>query len=306
MLDLVCYLWKDGMGSRLRIGLQDIRTLPPNTELWDKTVIGFGARRQLAMRWRMSCSIAWLKVAPRRYTIRRHGAPWTSETARAEARRLLSEVAKGGDPAADKKARRTEATVAGLCDIYMVEEGCARAYPCRETKKVKTIENDAMRIEAHIKPLIEGLHVASVTKSNIETFMHAVTDGEAAQKQRNGQKNDKAMGGPSAARQSVGLLGAIFTFAVNRRMRADNSVHGVIRPADRKVERRLSDSEYVKLKIALHQAAAKGIHPPAVASIWMRALSYAALAASEKQSSTGQLVFPPPRKFGKMTRAFSA
>jgi hypothetical protein len=48
------------------------------------------------------------------FTIGRHGAPWTPETAREEARRLLGEVAHKADPAAEKHAKRSAKTVAEL------------------------------------------------------------------------------------------------------------------------------------------------------------------------------------------------
>ena len=38
------------------------------------------------------------------HTIGRHGAPWTPDTARNEAQRLLTEVVQGKDPAAQKLA----------------------------------------------------------------------------------------------------------------------------------------------------------------------------------------------------------
>jgi hypothetical protein len=43
-------------------------------------------------------------------------APWTAETARIEALRLLGEAANGSDPAADKQIRRKVTTVTELCD----------------------------------------------------------------------------------------------------------------------------------------------------------------------------------------------
>ncbi len=51
----------------------------------------------------------------RHFTIGKHGSPWTPETARQEARRILVEVAKGGDPAGDKLAGRAPTTLAQLC-----------------------------------------------------------------------------------------------------------------------------------------------------------------------------------------------
>jgi len=54
-------------------------------------------------------------------------------------------------------------------------------------------------------------------------------------------------GGKGAANRAVGLLGAIFSYAVRRRMRSDNPVHGVMRPADGRRHRRLTDAEYEAL-----------------------------------------------------------
>ena len=52
-------------------------------------------------------------------TIGRHGAPWTPEMARDEARRILGECANGGDPARAKREARQAATVAELCDALL-------------------------------------------------------------------------------------------------------------------------------------------------------------------------------------------
>jgi integrase len=63
----------------------------------------------------------------------------------------------------------------------------------------------------------------------------------------------------------VSLLGAIFTYAARHRMRSDNPVHGVIRPADGRRDRRLSDGEYESLGDALRKANAESIWPAAIA-----------------------------------------
>ena len=63
---------------------------------WDETVRGFGIRRQrrdafYVLRYRISGK-------QRLVSIGRHGSPWTPETARKEAQRLLGLVVGGVDP----------------------------------------------------------------------------------------------------------------------------------------------------------------------------------------------------------------
>jgi hypothetical protein len=53
--------------------------------------------------------------------------PWTPETAREQARRLLGEVAQNADPAADKRAKRNARTVAELCDSYLDDAKAGRS-----------------------------------------------------------------------------------------------------------------------------------------------------------------------------------
>ena len=74
------------------------------------------------------------------------------------------------------------------------------------------------------------------------------------------------------ATRTVGRLGAIFTCAVAKRLRPDNPVRGVVRFADQKRERRLSDDEYAALGAALRRAEGT-IWPPAVACLRFLALT---------------------------------
>jgi integrase len=69
------------------------------------------------------------------------------------------------------------------------------------------------------------------------------------------------------------MLGAIFSYAVKNRMRADNPVRGVDRFADGQRNRRLSPDEYKILSLALQRAAAAGIWPPAIAAARFLALT---------------------------------
>jgi hypothetical protein len=232
-------------GERKRIGLRDIRALEPGKILWDTgtgSVTGFGARRQrgpavtyfVKYRTKGGGRQRWHKIG-------RHGAPWTPDTAREEAVRILGSVASGGDPADARQAARNAQAVADLCDVYLADAEAGRLLTrAKEPKKARTLANDRSRIERHIKPLLGNLAVAAVTREDVDRFMHDVAEGRTAGKTTAAKRRGLARvsGGRTAATRAVGLLGAIFTYAVRRRMRQDNPAHGVERFADRKrVER---------------------------------------------------------------------
>jgi integrase len=98
----------------------------------------------------------------------------------------------------------------------------------------------------------------------MEDFQHAVAAGKTAVP-RPRKRGGPVRGGKGAATRTVGLLGAIFAYAVRQGMRADNPVRGVIRFADGERQRRLSDSEYADFGKAIRGAQEEGIWPPAIA-----------------------------------------
>jgi integrase len=70
----------------------------------------------------------------------------------------------------------------------------------------------------------------------------------------------------------VGLLGGIFTYAVDQGLRGDNPVHRVRRFADNRRERRLTDAEYRSLGAGLRQADGS-VWPAAVGCVRFLALT---------------------------------
>jgi integrase len=113
-------------------------------------------------------------------------------------------------------------TIAELCEEYQQRVN---------GKKAATILSDRSRIKIHIKPKLGHFKVASITSEQVEDFMHSLSSG--------------------SARRTVGLLGAIFSYAVKRKLRPNNPVHGFDKPTDVKRMRRLSESEYAQLWCAL-------------------------------------------------------
>jgi integrase len=76
---------------------------------------------------------------------------------------------------------------------------------------------------------------------------------------------------PGSARRITGLLGAIFSYAIKRKLRETNPVHGLDKPADVKRTRRLSDAEYAQLGKALNGGTT--VAPIAVSVIKLLALT---------------------------------
>lgn len=231
--------------------------------LWDSEVTGFGLKITPAGRKIYICQYrlgGGRRGAVKRYTIGAHGSPWTVGDARGEAKRILGIVATGGDPAGEKQDARRAATIAELCDAYL-NDGCA-------TKKASTIATDRGRIERHIKPLLGKKKAAAVTRADIRRFLQDVATGRTAadvKTKRRGRAIVK--GGQGTATRTVGLLGGIFSYAVDRGIIRDNPVRGVKRFPDRKGERFLSDAELAKLGIAIREFGAEGANPQALAII---------------------------------------
>jgi hypothetical protein len=103
------------------ISLRDIRVLQPGQAIWDGSVSGLAARRQVGSVVSYYVAYRMADGRKRAHTIGKHGSPWTPESARQEARRILRLVVNGADPMADKITERRAITVAELCQQYMAD-----------------------------------------------------------------------------------------------------------------------------------------------------------------------------------------
>ncbi len=236
--------------------IKTIASIPLGKTLWDDgkgAVAGFGARRQRGNAVTYVLKYRTQDGRQRWLTIGRHGSPWTPDLARAEARRLLVDVAKGDDPAAEKQQGRKAATVAQLCDEYLEAAKAGRLLTRRGVmKKPATLDGDRGRIERHIKPILGDLKVAAVSRQDVERFNNQVSEGATAARIKTGKHGlARVTGGRGTATRAMGLLGAIFNYAVRQGLRADNPAVGVARHAYRERQRRASEAEYAALGEAL-------------------------------------------------------
>jgi hypothetical protein len=158
----------------------------------------------------------------------------------------LGIAASGTDPAEARDEIKNDLTISELCDLYL-SEGCA-------TKKPSTLATDRGRIERHIKPLLGKRHCRNITRTDVERMMRDIAKGKTARNIKTGFRGRAIVkGGKGTATKAVTLLGAIFTFAVNRELRPDNPVRGVKKYASNKHERFLSPAELGQLGMALSE-----------------------------------------------------
>jgi len=248
------------VASRTRtITLGVIKRLLPGEIVWDAKVVGFGVRRQKSearaylVKTRVNSRQRW-------FSIGRHGAPWTPDTARKEALRILGVVAEGQDLAAIRDENKVALTVTQLCKLYLQEANSGKILTkFGMPKKASTIVSDLGRIERHIKPLLGKKRVKDVTPHDVKRFMHDVATGKTATDVKTGLRGRAIVkGGRGAATRTVGLLGGIFSYAVDNGMRLDNPTHGVKRFPDKKEERYLTPVDLRKLGEAMAEAASDG------------------------------------------------
>lgn len=98
-----------------------LSTADQDTFVWDADVPGFGMKLN---RGGAKSYIVQTRLNGRakRFTIGRHGRPWTPEMVRKRALAILGEVAQGIDPN-EQRPERKDVGVGELMDHYF-EEGC--------------------------------------------------------------------------------------------------------------------------------------------------------------------------------------
>lgn len=223
--------------------------------IWDSELPGFGLR--VFASGKRSYVLQYRSLGrSRRYTIGLHGV-WTPETARLEAKAQLGRIARGDNPAEEKQLDHRALTVKQLCDLYKadLEAGLILGKGGRP-KKASTIYTDLGRIKRHIVPLLGNRRVKDLTRADATKLLKDVMAGKTQGSVKTDKLRGKSIvrGGPGTASRTLGLFGAILTYAINAGIIDSNPAHGIRKPKDQVRQRRLTEAEYRELGRILVEA----------------------------------------------------
>ena len=215
-----------------------------NTFLWDDELRGFGLKvtPRGAKSYVYAYRLGGREATKKRYTIGKHGSPWTPATARHRAEELAAIVGKGEDPMSTEKDRRSDAVT---FEFGAYAERFAKAYPTLPRKSGRPrsprwTAYAALILRSRAIPAFAGKTIKTITKANVAAFLDSMADQ------------------PALRRNASAVLRQVFAWAVERGDIAMSPLIGSKLPASVPArERVLSDAE-----LALIWKAAEDIDYP--------------------------------------------
>lgn len=154
--------------ARAKITAEEIHRLKPDgTWLWDTEVIGLGIRRQrheaiYTLKTRLDGKPRWFSIGP-------HGNPWTPETAREDAKRLLSLIHVGFDPANAQRCKGKELLISDMLALYIDEY-------VSESNAPSTAAEIRRLIQKEINPSLGSMPITRLEATHISDWHSTYED----------------------------------------------------------------------------------------------------------------------------------
>jgi integrase len=239
--------------------------------LWDSELRGFGVRVRGSGAKTYLLQYRNEEGRTRRLVLGRHG-PLTPDQARELAKQRLGAVAKGQDPAEERRALRQSLTVGELCDWYLENARSGRILGRRRRPiSPRTLDMDQSRITRHIKPLLGGRSLRALSLWDVEGMQAAIVAGRTSRGRKG--RGGVTTGGPGVAARAIGTFRSICGHAVRAGLIEKNPATGARLVASTPRTRCLSHAEIKSLGTALRELDAECEHPVALAAIRLALLT---------------------------------
>ncbi|MCB1782979.1 MAG: site-specific integrase [Alphaproteobacteria bacterium] len=212
-----------------KITINSVKNMLSGETLWDTEVKGFGCRRSRDVRsFILKYRIGTGRGARQyKFTIGKLGSPWTPDSAREEAKRLLGQIAQGKNPAAGRKREKTASDIGHAFSQFLEESN---------GKRTDRTRNEYHRMfEKYLKKDIGGYRIGDVNKQDIQRILTRLSAS------------------PIQANRLLQMLRAFFNWCEQEKHRDihTNPCSGINKHKEKTRERYLSEEELQRLGAAL-------------------------------------------------------
>ena len=201
--------------------------------VWDTEVKGFGLKvtpsgsKIYVLQYRVE---GGRTTAPKRFTIGKHGSPWTADKARDEAIRLLAQIKEKQDPQAQKAAGRAAAkaaeTFAEAAETFIDEYAKPKNRSWAQSKGI---------LDRHVVPSWGTRPLKDITRADVKALLAKLVNGRT----------------PIVANRTLATVRKLLNWAVEEGLVDANPCARMKLPApERDRDRVLSDAELRDIWIA--------------------------------------------------------
>jgi integrase len=245
---------------KAKITKTTVDKLKAGDTVWDTDLIGFGVRCQT--KTKVYVYKKFYNGQQRWFSLGKPSEGMTVTKAREEAEIIIGNIRNNNDPALLREDQRNRPTIEKLCQRFLTDYA-------EEHKKPSSIRMDRKNIQNHILPLLGKKFVSDITLSDIDRFKRAVKDGKTAKALSvTSRGGSPVKGGSGAANRCLSLLSKAFNLSIRWGMRTTNPVQHVQKYKEKKIERFLSEKEFMALAEAIRTIEQKEeTNPYAIAAI---------------------------------------